>query len=65
MKKNPAGGSLILKRFVSPNNITANATMKLGLESAQQQAQQKVQFENETTKALQGKKNVILQSLYI
>ncbi|OAD07300.1 hypothetical protein MUCCIDRAFT_137986 [Mucor lusitanicus CBS 277.49] len=45
-------GSLILRRYVTPT-AAASSTIKLGLESAQQQAQQKVALENETTKALQ------------
>ncbi|GAN06890.1 conserved hypothetical protein [Mucor ambiguus] len=49
IKKNTVG-SLILKRFVTP--AASSSTIKLGLESAQQQAQQKVTLENETTKAL-------------
>jgi peroxin-1 len=52
IKKN-AIGSLILKRYVTPNT-TSTSTIKLGLESAQQQAQQKVQFENATKEAIQA-----------
>lgn len=51
IKKNTVG-SLILRRYVTPT-AAASSTIKLGLESAQQQAQQKVALENETTKALQ------------
>ncbi|KAL9538989.1 hypothetical protein MBANPS3_010537 [Mucor bainieri] len=51
IKKN-AVGSLILKRFTTP--AASSATIKLGLESAQQQAQQKLTLENETTKAVQA-----------
>lgn len=43
-------GSLIFRRFVTP---VSSSTIKLGLESAQQQAQQKLTLENETTKVLQ------------
>lgn len=50
IKKNTVG-SLILKRFVTP--AASSSTIKLGLESAQQQAQQKLALENETIKALQ------------
>lgn len=51
IKKNTVG-SLILKRFVTPA-AASSSTIKLGLESAQQQAQQKLILENETTRALQ------------
>ncbi|KAI8639618.1 P-loop containing nucleoside triphosphate hydrolase protein [Parasitella parasitica] len=44
-------GSLILRRFVT---AASSSTIKLGLEGAQQQAQQKLTFETEAIKALQA-----------
>lgn len=50
IKKN-AIGPLILKRYIAANT-NGNSTIKLGLESSQQQAQQKLNFENEATQVI-------------
>ncbi|KAG1055850.1 hypothetical protein G6F43_002212 [Rhizopus delemar] len=49
VKKSPVG-SLILRHFIAPNG--PSSIIKLGLESSQQQAQQKLQFETECTAAI-------------
>ncbi|CAO3681391.1 Peroxisome biosynthesis protein pex1 [Rhizopus azygosporus] len=47
--KKSSAGSLVLRRFVAPTGPVS--TIKLGLESSQQQVQQKLQFEADCTTA--------------
>ncbi|KAI9267401.1 P-loop containing nucleoside triphosphate hydrolase protein [Sporodiniella umbellata] len=68
IKKSPLG-ALVLRRLVSPTSSTS--VIKLGLESSQQQAQQKAQFEEDCTSSIhewlskQESDYVVSQKLHI